>query len=986
MTIPFHQPVVCPTLIGRSAELTALEDCLEAAAHGQGGIVLLAGEAGIGKSRLVAELRRSAETQDFQLLGGRCFPTDRACPYAPLLELLGAFLAPLSPSQIVTALGSSARALVPLLPEQVQHLLELASLSPLFPLHPEQEQRRLFAALSDVFLRATTTRPLLLVIEDLHWSDESTLEFLHFFARKAAAHRLLLLLTYRSDELHQSLRSWLSQFDRERQRQEVLLEPLSRANTETFLQVILRGSRSLPAGMLEALYELTEGNPFFLEEVLKALIVASELVEGENGWRWKRADTWHIPMSLHNAVELRLTRLSADARRVLQLAAVAGRRFDFALLQEITRYDEARLVELMKEAIAAQLVVEESAEQFTFRHALTRQAIAAELDAHLADLAYHFAEAQQWSKALEYARLAAEQAQALSAPRAAAEQWTRMMHATERLGQAVPPTCYRARGQTYEMLGNFEQAQADYERALHAARQMQEGRLEWQSLLDLGFLWTGHDYQQAGVYFQQAVELATQLGDAVLQMHSLTQQANWLLNTWQVADALATNREALAFFETQHDQPEMAETLDLLGSVYKLGGDSINAAIFYGRAIEYLRAVGNWSKLCSCLVMRAAIACPWGGYTTCTVNGSLMECERDLAEALQLARELEWAAGEAFAEILFGGVLVSYGRLSAGLAHAQRGLRLVTEIGHQKWIALAYGNFGRISLALLAPEQALASAQVGLEAAQALGSVRTTAYLIAIQVQAYTALGQSQLAEAALQEVRSGAENPRQDWERYLLLVWAELALVQRQPDLALQRCEQLLATTPQRAGETAEFVIPRLWKCQGEALFALGRAEEAIQVLEGARRGAQLQHYLPLLWQIERSLGRAYRKQRRLEEAQQIFASAHRGIALFSESIEDPALRSRFEQAAYTTLPKEKPVSMRRATANEYDGLSEREREVAALIGQGKSNAEMATLLVVSKRTVDTYVSRVLAKLGLTSRSQIALWTRDKGLASREP
>src|SRR6266702_1911772 len=898
MTIPFHQSVVCPILIGRNAELTALQECLDAAARGQGGVVLLSGEADIGKSRLVAELRRSAETFDFQPLAGQCFPTDRACPYAPLLDLLGTFLAPLSPSQITTALGASARALFPLLPEQVQHLPELASLPPLPPLDPEQEQRRLFTMLADVFTRTTTSQPLLLVIEDIHWSDESTLEFLLFFARKVAAHRLPLVLTYRSDEVHQPLRSLLAQLDRERLRQEIALVRLTRVDTETMLRTILQGTTSLPGGMLDALYELTEGNPFFLEEVLKALIVAGELVEREDGWRWKRAGTWHIPLSLQNAVELRLTRLSTDARRVLQLAAVAGRRFDFALLQQITGYDEAYLVELMKEAIAVQLVVEESAEQFAFRHALTQQAIAAELlarerrsihgtiaqtlehlhaaalDAHLADLAYHGAEAELWSKAMEYARRAAEQAQALSAPRAAAEQWTRVMHATEQLGKAVPPTCYRARGQAYEMLGDFEQARADYERALHAARQVQEGRIEWQSLLDLGFLWTGHDYQQTGTYFQQAVELARQLGDAVLQVHSLTQQANWLLNTWQIADALATNREALAFFEAQRDQPEMAETLDLLGSVYTLGADSINDALVYDLAIELLRAVGNRSKLCSCLVMRAAIACPWGGYTTCTVNGSLLEGERDLAEALQLARELEWAAGEAFAEILCGGMLVSYGRLSAGLAHAQRGLRLAREIGHQKWMALAYENFGRIYLALLAPEQALASAQVGLEAAQALGSVRTTAYLIAIQIQAYTALGQSQMAEAALQEMRSGAENPRQDWERQLLLIWAELALVEHRPDLALERCEQLLATAPQRAGETAELVIPRIWKCQGEALFALGRAEEAIQVLEGARRGAKLQQYLPLLWQIERSLGRAYQRQRRLEDAHQAFAS----------------------------------------------------------------------------------------------------------------
>ncbi len=127
MTIPFHQSVVCPILIGRNAELTALQECLEAAARGQGGVVLLSGEAGIGKARLVAELRRSAETFDFQPLAGQCFPTDRACPYAPLLDLLGTFLAPLSPSQITTALGASARALFPLLPEQVQHLPAVSS-------------------------------------------------------------------------------------------------------------------------------------------------------------------------------------------------------------------------------------------------------------------------------------------------------------------------------------------------------------------------------------------------------------------------------------------------------------------------------------------------------------------------------------------------------------------------------------------------------------------------------------------------------------------------------------------------------------------------------------------------------------------------------------------------------------------------------------------------------------------------------------------
>jgi tetratricopeptide (TPR) repeat protein/DNA-binding CsgD family transcriptional regulator len=1010
MAKPIHQSVVCPILIGRTAEMAALQECIEATVSGQGGVILLSGEAGIGKSRLVAELQREASALAFQLLGGQCFPNDRSCPYAPLLDLLRAFLAPLSATEIARALEPSARVLFPLLPEQVQHLPELASLPPLSSLDPEQEQRRLFAALADVFTRAAGSRPVLLVVEDLHWSDESTLEFLLFFARKTVASRLLLLLTYRGEEVGQSLRSFLVQLDRAHLRQDIALVPLSRANVESMLQTILPGAASLPAGMLDAFYGLTEGNPFFLEEVLKTVLMAEELVKVGDSWHWTRADIWRIPRSLQDAVELRLTRVSTEARRVLQLAAVAGRRFDFTLLQQITQHDEASLVELMKEMVAAQLVIEESAEQFAFRHALTRQAIAAgllarerralhgtiartlehvhaaALDAHLADLAYHYAEAERWSDALEYAKRAAEQAQALPAPHASVEQWTRVMHAAGQLGQAVSPTCYRARGHAYETLGDFEQAKTDYERALHAARQAEDGRLEWQSILDLGVLWTGRDYKRAGAYFQQVVDLSVQLGDARLHAQSLNRLGNWLLNTGQAAEALATHHEALALFEAQHDQPGMAETFDLLGTVYSLGGDPLNAVLMYGRAIEVLRVVDNRSVLGSCLAMRATFACPWSGYMSCTVNWSFAECERDVAEALQLAREMQWAAGEAFAEIMFGGICASFGQLGAALAHGQQGLRLATEINHQQWWVCAHDTLARISLSLLAPEQALNHAEIGLEAVRELGSAFWIAEFFFVQIEAYEALGELKLAEAALQELQSWARSPSQVAERALLLIRAELALVQQQPELALQCCEQVLSMAPQRAGEMAAHVIPRLWKCQGEALSALGRGEEAIQVLEEARRGAILQQYLPLLWQIERAMGRAYQKQRHLEEAQQAFTSARHIIATLAESIENPDLREHFEQAALTTLPKEKPVSPRRATAEQYGGLTEREREVAALIGQGKSNAEIAELLVVSKRTVETHMSSVLSKLGFPSRFQIALWARDKGLTSHEP
>ncbi len=307
--------------------------------------------------------------------------------------------------------------------------------------------------------------------------------------------------------------------------------------------------------------------------------------------------------------------------------------------------------------------IEESAEQFAFRHALTQQAIsggllarerralhgtiartlehlhAAALDASLADLAYHCAEAELWDKTMEYAKRAAEQAQAISAPRAAVEQWTRVMDAAQHLGQAVPPACYRARGQAYATLWDFEQAQADFERALHAARQTEDGHLEWQSLLDLGVLWTGRDYQRAGAYIQLAVDLAVQLGDGRLHAQSLNRLGNWLLNTGQAAEALATHQEALALFEAQHDQSGMAETFDLLGTVYSLGGDPINAALMYGRAIDFCV---RWTTAAFCApVLPSVPALPSTNWvTSCTLNWCFAQCEPDVAEALQLAREM----------------------------------------------------------------------------------------------------------------------------------------------------------------------------------------------------------------------------------------------------------------------------------------------------------------------------------------------------------
>ena len=577
MAVAFTKPIICPILIGRAPALTNLHSLIDQVRGGQGQVVLLCGEAGIGKSRLVTESKAYATAQGFLLLQGNCFPTDLSYPYAPLLDLLRSVPASYLATAIATDLNSFVRELHHLLPDVVSIPPDLA---PLSTPYPEQQKRRLFTALAQFFTGQTTKQPVLLVIEDIHWSDDTSLDFLLYLARRCAAFPLLVLLTYRSEEVHPSLSHFLAHLDRERLAQEFSLAPLSRSEVSAMLYAIFDLRRSVytvprlaQGDLLDVLYALTEGNPFFIEELLKSLIEAGDIFYGKVAGS-ARSFASYTSRSVQDAVHQRTDHLSEGARQVLHLAAVAGRHFDFALLQALTQQDEAQLLRLIKELIAAQLVIEESVEQFAFRHALTRQAIytsllarerktlhhtiaetmermsASVLDTHLADLAYHFFEGGVWEKALEYAQRAGEQAQTLYAPRTAIEQFTRALEAAHHLSHTPPLTLYRARGLAYETLGDFERARADHETALQLAHLAGDRHAEWQALIDLGFLWAGRAYAQTGDYYQQALALARTMDDQATVAHSLNRLGNWYLNVEQPHEALRCHQEALAYISS----------------------------------------------------------------------------------------------------------------------------------------------------------------------------------------------------------------------------------------------------------------------------------------------------------------------------------------------------------------------------------------------------------------------------------------------------
>jgi predicted ATPase len=237
----FGTPIICPVLIGRATDLATLHLLIDQAKGGRGHVALISGEAGIGKSRLVAEAKTYAATHNFLLLQGNCFPTDFSCPYAPLLDLLRSSAASHLPTAIASDLAPFVRELHHLLPDVVSVPPDLALLS---TPDPEQQKRRLFTALAQFFTGQATKQPVLLVIEDMHWSDDISLEFLHYLARRCSAHTLLIVLTYRSDEVRPSLRHFLAQLDRERLAQEISLAQLARDEVEAMLRAIFALPRS----------------------------------------------------------------------------------------------------------------------------------------------------------------------------------------------------------------------------------------------------------------------------------------------------------------------------------------------------------------------------------------------------------------------------------------------------------------------------------------------------------------------------------------------------------------------------------------------------------------------------------------------------------------------------------------------------------------------------------------------------------------------
>ncbi len=384
--------VTSPVFVGRAVELAGLLAAVEAASDGHSSMTLIDGEAGIGKSRLVAEL--VAEVRDHGEAGEPAGTEDRAgareraasggsaaspgalvlaggcvqlgesgLPFAPIVEALRSLVGQVPAEELAGALGPSA--------------VELARLVPELSDRPEPEaspfqagdwlQARIFEGFLGLLGRLGASSTVVLVIEDLHWSDPSTRDLLAFLARNLRAERLAIVATIRTDDLQRGhpLLAWLAEMERLPRVERLALTRFDRAEVVSQLEAILGGA---PApGLVDSVLGRSDGNPFFAEE-----IVAAGGESADDG----------LPATLREVLLVRVAALSPGGRSVLDAAAAAGRRVDPDLLAEVAGMTEPELEAAVREAIAAQLLVVEAppaAERYAFRHALVQEAVYGEL-------------------------------------------------------------------------------------------------------------------------------------------------------------------------------------------------------------------------------------------------------------------------------------------------------------------------------------------------------------------------------------------------------------------------------------------------------------------------------------------------------------------------------------------------------------------------------------------------------------------------------
>lgn len=376
---PDHGLVTDVPMMGRDVELGRLVERLTKAAAGRGGVVLIAGEPGIGKTRLIAELSERAIRLSALVLSGRCYEGEWAPPYAPFAEAVRSHVVSAVPAELEADLGPGAGPLAQLVPA-IRDVVGDVEHPP--SLEPNEERFRLLDAMARFLAARSRRAPTLLCLDDLHWADNGTVALLRYLAGASVGHRILVVGAYRDVDLERGhpFAEVLGVLPRETDYEHVVLAGLDSEGTRRLLAAM--GGQDVAPNVGAAWARETDGNPFFIRELLRHFVEEGKVYRGPDGqWATDRPlRELGVPQSVRDVIGRRLFQLSENAERLLGVACAFEGPFPFDVVASAAGLDESDALDALDEALAAQiLAVTETREAFTFAHALIRHTLYGEL-------------------------------------------------------------------------------------------------------------------------------------------------------------------------------------------------------------------------------------------------------------------------------------------------------------------------------------------------------------------------------------------------------------------------------------------------------------------------------------------------------------------------------------------------------------------------------------------------------------------------------
>ncbi|MEE8369841.1 MAG: BREX system ATP-binding domain-containing protein, partial [Dehalococcoidia bacterium] len=538
-----EETTAAPTLlertpfVGREAERAELRRCLDQVAKGQGALVMIGGEPGVGKTRLAEELMAEARRRGMTAFIGHCYEMEGAPPYIPFVEILEAAARMFPPEAMRETLGESAPEVAKLMPELRRTFPDIPP-SPELP--PEQERRYLFNGMRDFVARTGSNQPAVYVLDDLHWATDASLLLLQHIAQQLHEMPVLIVGTYRDVELDvdRPLADAMEDLHRQRLVHRISLKRLPEDGVSVMLRAL--SGQEPPKPLVDTIYGETEGNPFFVEEVFQHLAEEGRLFDAKGHWRSDlEVSELDVPEGVRLVVGRRLKRVNEECRRVLTSAAVVGRAFTFELLEALGEADTDALLDAVDEAERANLIV--SAEddpaqtgarpgeaRFTFAHELIRQTLVSglsmprrqrlhlriadaiehayphDVEEHAVDLAHHLYQAGAAAdpeRTVRYLTLAGVRAMAAAAFEQALRHYESALSLQPAEDRQARADLLYKRGMARRSLGRWEESLADWREALALSEELGDaeavGRISLEMAEQLG--WCGR--------FEEALEV-----------------------------------------------------------------------------------------------------------------------------------------------------------------------------------------------------------------------------------------------------------------------------------------------------------------------------------------------------------------------------------------------------------------------------------------------------------------------------------------------